>query len=229
MADLVMKSYAQATNLLLDHGINPIIWGDQALVSWGYPTVICVYDFAIEDSRLEEAMGLLKTHTNFKVVDPSLAAKAKGILGLSGYHLVSEADKKMWPTRMHLLPQSLVHLSSYDTELVKSPFDPNRNLLQPELQQYCISLVKCMEDYSATSANRIPAEHALLALLATAVCKIPNIGGKIWVPEEFIESEEDFQVRQSAAIREIEKWEVAEDDEVYRQKVIKYFLSKSID
>jgi len=38
----VEQDFRSATNLLLDHGISLIEWGDQVLESHGYPTVTSV-------------------------------------------------------------------------------------------------------------------------------------------------------------------------------------------
>ncbi|KAF3911777.1 hypothetical protein AA313_de0206738 [Arthrobotrys entomopaga] len=226
----LLASFARATNVLIDHGINLIEWGDQVLQSWGYPAAVSVYDYAIEDSHLEEAASLLEnSDTGFKRIEPTLSAKSQGVLAEQGYHFVSKVDKKAFPTRIHLVPESLVYLSSHDADHVHSPFDPSHGLFRPKLPQHCISLIKCMTDYPADSVNRLPASHNLTALLVTAVYKYHNPGGKMYVPEEEEESEEEFFARQKAAIQDIETWDLAEKDEPYRLKLIKYITTNSID
>ncbi|KAF3921895.1 hypothetical protein ABW20_dc0100709 [Dactylellina cionopaga] len=226
----ILQSFANATNMLLDHGIHLLEWGDQVLLYWGYPIVIPVYDFAVEDSHLEETVNLLENpDPGFKRIDPPLSEKAKGILGERGYHFISGDDKEAQPTVLHILPESLVHLSSHDTSHVHSPFDPSRGLYRPKLPSHCASLIMCMEDYPADSINRWPAERALRILLAAAVYKLPNLGEKIWEPEDSTESEKHFKVRQNAAVRHIEHWNMTEKDEPYRSKIIKFLLTGSID
>ncbi|KAK6544241.1 hypothetical protein TWF694_000944 [Orbilia ellipsospora] len=229
MHEELRASFARATNILIDHGINLIEWGDQVLQSWGYPAVISVYDYVIEDSHLEEATSLLENpDTGFTRVEPSRAAKSQGVLAEGGCHFVSKFDKKTFPTRIHLVPESLVYLSSHDAEHVHSPFDPSHGVFRPKLPQHCISLVKCMADYAVNSVNRLPASQNLSILLVTVVYKYPNPGGKMFTPEEEDESEEEFLARQHAAIQEVEGWDLAEKDEPYRSKLIKYMLTNSI-
>ncbi|KAK6527954.1 hypothetical protein TWF281_009214 [Arthrobotrys megalospora] len=229
-AEAVKKAFSRGINILLDHGINLIEWGEQVHLYWGYPAVVSVYDFAVEDSRLDEAAKLLEnSNAGFELVDPPVAAKAKGVLGEKGYHFIHQVDTKRFPSRIHLIPESLVHLSIHDAELVSSPFDSTRELYRPKLPQHCISLVKCMEDYSARSINRSLVERSLNIIITTAIYKEPKVGGKIYNPEEETESEEEFKVRQDAAIRIIEGWELSENDEPYRSKMIKFLVSNSID
>lgn len=228
-ANEIIKAFARGTNLLLDHGMSLIQWGEQVHWYWGYPAVVCVFDFAVEDSRLSEAVSLLeKKDTGFKLVDPPFSVRAKGALGKKGYHFVHQVDQKSFPTRLHLMPESLVHLSSHQADLVRSPFDSTRELYIPKLPEHCISLIRCMEDYPEKAIDRCPARRFLHILIATAIYKEPNVGGKIYIPEEETESEEDFKVRQKKAIQEIEAWELLESNEPYRSKMIKFLQYNSI-
>ncbi|KAK6517972.1 hypothetical protein TWF506_005139 [Arthrobotrys conoides] len=225
----LMKAFARGTNLLLDHGIKLTQWGDQVHRYWGYPAVICVYDLVVDDLHLVEAVNLLQnSDIGFKLVDPPFSARAQGPLEAKGYHFVHKADQKRFPTRLHLIPGSLVHLSNHHGDLVRSPFDPAREFYIPKLPEHCISLIRCMEDYPEDAADRSPAQHSLYILIAAAIYKETNVGGKIYVPEEETESEEEFKVRQKRAVQEIQAWELSEDDEPYRPKMIRFLQHNSI-
>ncbi|KAK6536921.1 hypothetical protein TWF281_001128 [Arthrobotrys megalospora] len=219
--ELLKPRFAKATNILLEHAIPLLEWGDQVLLFWGYPIAVSVYDFVVQDPLIEGATNHLESpHIGFKRIDPPLSEKAKGPLGVQGYHFIHEYDDEVQPTILHLMPQSLVHLKTSDGTHVPSPFDPSHGLFRPKLEQHCISLIKCMEDY--TDANdRLPAERALRILLASAVYEKPSIGENIWVPEGN-ESSENFKSRQAAAVTEIDEWDIAEEDEGYREKIIKF-------
>ncbi|KAF3274980.1 hypothetical protein TWF132_003034 [Orbilia oligospora] len=225
----LMKAFARGTNLLLDHGIHLTQWGDQVHLYWGYPAIVCVYDFAVDDLRLAEAVSLLQNaDMGFELVDPPLSARAKGPLGMKGYHFVHEVDRKRFPTRLRLIPGSLVHLSSRHGDLVHSPFDSARQLYLPKLPEYCISLIRCMEDYPEDAMDRYLAQTSLHILIAAAIYKESNVGGKIYVPEEETESEQEFKARQKIAIQEIQAWELPEDDEPYRPTMIRFLQFNSI-
>ncbi|KAK6505178.1 hypothetical protein TWF481_007097 [Arthrobotrys musiformis] len=225
MKNEIMNFFAKGTNLLLDHGITLIQWGDQVHVHWGYPAVIFAYDFAVEDSRLEEAARLIEnSDTGFKSISPSLGVRAQGALLVKGYRFIHQADNQNYPTHLHLVPESLVHLSVHQADLVPSPFDPTREVHRPRLPELCISLIRCMEDYRENSMDRWPAKHSLLILIGAAIFREPNMGGKIYIPEEETESEEDYKKKQDKAIQEIEAWELTKDDEPYRPKLIKFLL-----
>ncbi|EWC47977.1 hypothetical protein DRE_02859 [Drechslerella stenobrocha 248] len=226
---LVKQSFAEATNSLLDHGISIVQWGDQVLQHYGYPAGICIYDFVIQDSRIEEATRLLLGHPGIEQVEPPLAAQIRGVLKTSGYYFVSKADMVTPGVYLHIIAESLVHISSAggDTAPRTSPFDPTREFLIPRLPQYCVSLVKCIQDYPEGSVDRLPARDHLFILLAAAVCRLPNVGGKILVPEELTESEESWRARQADAVREIKTWRLPGCDEPYRSNVIELFLSRS--
>ncbi|KAK6503461.1 hypothetical protein TWF481_008477 [Arthrobotrys musiformis] len=220
--ELLKPCFAKATNILLEHTISLLEWGDQVLLFWGYPLAVSVYDFAIHDPLIEGATRHLESpHIGFKRIDPPLSEIEKGPLGASGYHFIYKDDDQPQPTILHLIPQSLVHLKTSDGIHVPSPFDPSHGLFRPKLAQHCISLVKCMEDYPTSAKDRHPVERSLRILLASAVYKKPNIGERIWVPEES-ESGEQFKVRQADAIEKIKEWDIAEEDEGYRDKIIEF-------
>jgi hypothetical protein len=92
------------------------------------------------------------------------------------------------------------------------------------LPEHCISLVRCLEDYPCRTLDRVQPERYLLILFAAGVFKGHQFD-KLWVPEEETESEEDFLVRRSAAIREIEDWTLARKDEPYRSKLVHILIS----
>ncbi|KAJ6263783.1 hypothetical protein Dda_2354 [Drechslerella dactyloides] len=230
-AALLMERFGPATNLLLDHGITLIEWGSQVLQQHGYPEVICVFDFVVKDSQIEEAAKLLETQSTWRRVDPSLGDECKGTIGISGYYFANDTDPKRVPTPIHLLPESLVHLSSTgnDAYAVPSPFDPSHTLLRPKLPQLCVSLIKCLEDYLTNSSHQILPRRYLLALIVSAIYKDPDPGGKIWVPQEEGEEEESFHRRRAEAVKVIEGWEFDGPDEVYRTKLIKFLFTYTVD
>ncbi|KAK6352784.1 hypothetical protein TWF696_004787 [Orbilia brochopaga] len=230
-AGVPIQDFAQATNLLLDHGITLIEWGDQILVQHGYPAVIHSYKYLIKDSEIAQAASLIETQTAFQRVPPSPGARAFGVIGISGYHFVSKNDHPRWPTRLHLLPESLVHLSSTgnDTEPAASRFDSSRQFLRPKLPQDCASLVKCMEEFPKYSGSWMAATLPLWSLIVAAIYKEPDPGRKIWEPEELTESEEQFRVRQAEAVKFVEGWEFDEEDEPYRRKLIKILMNEPLD
>ncbi|EPS38730.1 hypothetical protein H072_7522 [Dactylellina haptotyla CBS 200.50] len=232
MADLasaqVQENFASATNMLLDHGIFLLEWGDQVLSYWGYPIAVPVYDFAVEDNHLDETVNLLEnSDTGFKRIDPPPSEKHKGALGEKGYHFISVDDDAPEPTILHLLPETLVHLCSQDAVHVHSPFDPSRGLFRPKLPQHCVSLIRCMEDYPADSPDRNLVERALRLMLATAVYKLPPMGEELW-SQAPAESEESFRTRQAIAINHVKHWKLTEKDEPYRAKVVEYLMSGTI-
>ena len=147
-----------------------------------------------------------------------------GIFGTAGYLHVSEYDRQRWPIKLHLLPESLVHLSVHDAELVPSCFDQSRVLYRPRLPEHCVSLVKCLEDHLPRSSNRERPERDLVTLFATGVYKIKDFE-KIWITEEETESEANFRARRLAAAEEIRGWRLAEEDEPYRAKLIEILIS----
>ncbi|RVD87760.1 uncharacterized protein DFL_001971 [Arthrobotrys flagrans] len=77
-----------------------------------------------------------------------------------------------------------------------------------------------MEDYPTDAKDMLPAERALRTLLASAVYEKPGIGEKISVPEK-TESEGQFEARQADTIAKIGNWDIVEEDEGYREKIIK--------
>lgn len=85
-----------------------------------------------------------------------------------------------------------------------------------------------MEDYPEDAADRCLAQSSLHILIAAAIYKEPNVGGKIYVPEEETEPEQEFNARQKIAIQEIEAWELPGDDEPYRAIMIKFLQFNSI-
>lgn len=86
-----------------------------------------------------------------------------------------------------------------------------------------------MEDYPAFLAERYAAQRYLNVILTAAVYKSPDLGGKIYIPEEETESEEDFKARQNVVIKDIEGWELSEEDEPYRPTFIKFLIRNTID
>ncbi|KAK6520764.1 hypothetical protein TWF506_001010 [Arthrobotrys conoides] len=221
-AELLKPRFAKATNILLEHTIPLLEWGDQVLQFWDYPITVSVYDFIIQDPLIEGAIHHLESpHIGFKHIDPPSSEKEKGPLGTLGYHFIHKDDDKAQPTILHLIPESLVHLKTSDGIHVPSPFDPSHGLFRPKLAQHCISLIKCMEDYPNDAKYRLPAERSLRILLASAVYEKPSIGEKIWIPEDS-ESEEQFKARQAIAVTKIEEWDIAEEDEGYREKIINF-------
>ncbi|KAL9099709.1 MAG: hypothetical protein Q9163_004831 [Psora crenata] len=227
MTVTVDQDFRSATNLLLDHGIPLIVWGDQVLKSHGYPVVTSVYDFIIPDSQLDHASTILR-NAGFPTVEPNLALKCAGIFGKAGYLHVSVYDRKRWPIRLHLLPESLVHLSIHDTESVPSPFDQTRTLYRPKLPEHCVSLLRCLEDYPLRSRDRARPLCYLTVLFAVGVFKEQQFD-KLWIPEEELEPEAEFQARRFAAVREIQSWKLAEKDESYRSKLVDLLFSNSSD
>ncbi|KAF3901641.1 hypothetical protein ABW21_db0206842 [Orbilia brochopaga] len=224
-----LLAFASATNLLLDHGINLIEWGDQVLHSYGYPIDILIYDFAVHDPLLDEAMNLISTHGDgFELADPSEAEKAHGLLGTVGYHFVFSPKSGGPPTILHLLPESVAHLWTSDCEHVHSPFDPSHGLYRPRVPQHCVSLIKCMQDYPADSDDRWTAERVLRILIAVAVYKRPHLGERIWSPDGK-ETKAEFHARQNAVVKEIEGWKLYKKDEPYRPYVIKFVLTGSFE
>ncbi|KAK6345165.1 hypothetical protein TWF718_007092 [Orbilia javanica] len=228
-AEPVTQAFAEGINMILDRGISLIQWGDQVHLHWGYPATLAVYDFAIEDSRLEEAVDILKTaNIGFIPVAPYLDTTVYGVLRKKGFFFIHRLDQKSFPTRLHLIPGSLVHLSIHHADLLPSPFGPAQGLYLPKLPDFCVSLIRCIEDYAADSPDTFLAERSLHVMLAAAIYKEPGVDGKIYVVEQDTESEEDFRARQKTALQEIEAWELAEDDEPYRPKMIQFLLSGSI-
>jgi hypothetical protein len=69
--------------------------------------------------------------------------------------------------------------------------------------------VRCLEDYPLRSQDRARPERYLTILFAVGVFKEQQFG-KLWVPEEDLESEAEFQARRFAAVREIQSWKLAE-------------------
>ncbi|KAK6361243.1 hypothetical protein TWF730_004985 [Orbilia blumenaviensis] len=220
--ELLKPRFAKATNILLEHTITLLEWGDQVLLFWGYPIEVTVYDFLIHDPLLEGTIDHLEApHIGFKHIEVPLSEKEKGPLGTLGYHFVHKDDNEPQPTILHLIPQTQVHLKTSDGIHVPSPFDPSHGLFRPKLAQHCISLIKCMEDYPTDAKARLPAERTLRILLAAAVYEKPSIGERISAPEEG-ETGEQFKTRQANAIAKIGEWEIAEEDEGYRDKIIKF-------
>lgn len=111
-----------------------------------------------------------------------------------------------------------------DTEPVPSCLDQTRTVHRPRLPEHCVSLVKCLEDYPPRSQDRSRAEGYLLILLLIGAYKETTFG-KLWVPEEELESEADFGIRRCAAVTEIGRWELSKEYEPYRQKLVEVLLS----
>ena len=186
-----------------------------------------VYNFIVPDSKMDQASTLLR-NAGFRTVEPNRSLKCVGIFGTAGRLHVSAYDKQQWPIRLHLLPESLVHLSIHDTESVPSRFDQTRTLYRPKLPEHCVSLVKCLEDYPPRSRDRSRPARYLTVLLAVGAYKEQEFG-KLWVPEEDLESEADFQARRFAAVGEIQSWKLAAKDESYRAKLVDILFSGPSD
>ena len=163
----------------------------------------------------------------FRRLEPDISTKSMGILGTAGYIFASLRDTQRWPTMLHLLPQSLVHLTISDTEPIPSCLDQTRTVHRPRLPEHCVSLIKCLEDYPFHALNRSRAERYLLLLFLLGAYKETYLD-KLWVPEEELESEAEFQVRRAAAVKEIESWELSKEHEPYRQKLVKALLSDDL-
>lgn len=161
-------------------------------------------------------------------MEPDLSTRSLGILGTAGHLFASPRDTQRWPTKLHLLPQSVVHLTIRDTEPVPSCLDQTRTVHRPRLPEHCVSLVKCLEDYPPHSRDRCGPGRHLLILLAIGAYKEKTFD-KLWVPEEELESEADFGVRRSAAVKEIGQWELLKEHEPYRQKIVEVLLSDLLE
>lgn len=186
-----------------------------------------IYDFIVPDSQMDHASTILR-NAGFRTLEPSRSLKCAGIFGTAGHLHVSAYDRQQWPIRLHLLPESLVHLSIHDTESVPSRFDQTRTLYRPKLPEHCVSLVRCLEDYPLRSRDRGRPERYLTILFAVGVFKEQQFG-KLWVPEEDLESKAEFQARRFAAVREIQSWKLAEKDESYRSKLVDILFSDPSD
>ena len=127
-----------------------------------------VYDFIVSDSQMDHASTILR-NAGFRTLEPSRSLKCAGIFGTAGHLHVSAYDRQQWPIRLHLLPESLVHLSIHDTESVPSHFDQTRTLYRPKLPEHCVSLVRCLEDYPLRSRDRARPERYLTILFAVGV------------------------------------------------------------
>lgn len=182
-----------------------------------------VYDFIVPDSRINHASTILR-NAGFQTVEPNRSLKCLGIFGTAGHLHLSAFDTQRWPIMLHLLPESLVHLSVHDSESVPSRFDQTCTLYRPKLPEHCVSLVRCLEDYPLRSRHKGEPERYLATLIAAGIYKQKEFG-KLWVPEEDLESEEEFEVRRSAAVREVQSWKLAEKDESYRSKLVNILLS----
>ena len=167
---------------------------------------------------MDLASTLLR-NAGFQTVEPNLAQKCVGIFGTAGHIHVSVHDSQRLPILLHLLPESLVHLSLHDTQSVPSRLDQTCMLYRPKLPEHCVSLVRCLEDYPLHSRDRSLPEYYLVILFAAGLYK-EQYFGKLWVPEEDLESEEDFQIRRLAVVGQIQGWKLAEKDESYRSKVV---------
>jgi len=218
MSSLVQKDFAQAIKLLLDNGVHLITWGDQVLKSHGYPALVMVYDFIVPDARIEDCARLL-LKTGLLQVEPNISLRGRGVFGTEGYLFVSPHDTNRWPTILHLLSESLVHLNHRDTDPVPSPFDPTSILYRPRLPEHCISLVRCLEDYPPSTLNRREPERYLLTLILVGLYHEKEFD-KMWDPEEEMESEEKFQAKQLSAVKEVEDWSLDDQDEAYRSAVV---------
>jgi hypothetical protein len=148
-----------------------------------------------------------------------MSLRGCGVFGTEGYLFVSPHDINRWPTILHLLSESLVHLSRRDADPVPSPFDPTSILYQPRLPEHFISLVRCLEDYPPNTLNRCEPERYLLTLILVGLYHEKEFN-KMWDSEEEMESVEEFQVRQLSAVKEVEDWSLDDHDEAYRSAVV---------
>ncbi|KAF2761491.1 hypothetical protein EJ05DRAFT_507158 [Pseudovirgaria hyperparasitica] len=212
------REIPRAVRRLLDHNIELIEWGDQVLESFGYPSVTSVFAFAVNDSTIGLACHIL-LEAGFCCVEPSLSLRCLGVFGTAGHLFVSSDDKTRSPTLLQILPQSLVHLQTKDTELSEFWVNLDLKVHRPKLAELCIALVRCLKDYQIGSLDRLEPERHLATLIAAGIYKERSFG-KIWVPEEELESESDFQARKSIAIEEIAGWTLRKDIEQYRKDLI---------
>lgn len=177
------------------------------------------YRFVVSDEAIDLAADILH-EAGLRRVKPDDSAECQGVFGTTGHYFVSPYDPKRQPTRLHILPQSLVHLEISDADLSPKWLDLDLQIYRPRLPELCVALMRCIDDYPAKSRNRSQPRIQLRVLIAIGAYKEEGVGGKIWVPEEETESEADFQIRKAKAIEDVRSWPLREGVEQYRERVV---------
>lgn len=141
-----------------------------------------------------------------------------GKFGTEGALFALQDDQSASPLRLHMLPESLAHLNAEDADTTSSSIKPDLRILRPRLPEYCVSLIRCLEDYPLGSEDRLQPERYLSILLAVGAYK-ETYFDKIYELEEETESDEQFEIRRASALEVIESWTMREEIEAYRVKL----------